>query len=102
MENTAHIMQMLSEVHLLAYTLPGLDVLTQSFPQTIYIPALGQMSAVGTCMINGGEGLCFISVSGIAQRQVKYHQANIIVIGKWFCFGNTVKHLQYFREGSSL
>lgn len=39
MESTAGIMQPLSEAHSLTQNLRGLDVLTQTSPQPIYIPA---------------------------------------------------------------
>lgn len=65
MGSTALIMQILPEVHLLAYTLPGL---TQSSPQPIYIAELGQVSILEMHVINGSSGLCFISASGIAEK----------------------------------
>jgi len=65
MESTMEIMQLLSEAHSL---LRGLDVLTQTFPQPIYIPASGQVSISGTRMINGDDRSRFISVSGIVQK----------------------------------
>lgn len=53
MESTAGIMQPLSEAHSLTQNLRGLDVLTQTFPQPIYIPVQGQVSIPD--LINGAD-----------------------------------------------
>lgn len=53
LESTAGIMQPLSEAHSLTQNLRGLDVLTQTFPQPIYIPVQGQVSIPD--LINGAD-----------------------------------------------
>lgn len=62
MESTAGIMQLLSEAHSLTQNLRGLDVLTQTSPQPIYILAQGQVSIPD--LINGADRSGFLSERG--------------------------------------